>query len=302
MLVKGAKKSMCARWICAAWPVALLVIGLLFSPSLSAAQTATNSQSSKSVKYYVRFIEKRSPQSAPRYGLLKGNKIWPLKSELFSQPSPTLAAAPIARDAVTLVAPLAPRTILAVGLNYRSHAGMSGAREPNLFFKAANSIIGPGAVIPYPEGARNVHYEGEMVIVIGKRGKNIPLDKAKDYVFGVTAGNDVSERIWQSRDLQWVRAKSSDGFGPIGPVIVSGLNYDDLLLQTRLNGKTVQKERTSGLLHSVAKIISFTSRTITLEPGDIIFTGTPGSTSAMKPGDIVEVELEGVGILRNRVK
>lgn len=127
------------------------------------------------------------------------------------------------------------------------------------------------------------------------------MEEAGDYVFGVTAGNDISERDWQRDDLQWFRAKGSDTFGPVGPVLVRGLDHNDLLLETRVNGEIRQSERTRDLLFDVEEIVSYVSRYVTLFPGDIIFTGTPGSTQAMEPGDVVEVELEGVGILRNRV-
>jgi 2-keto-4-pentenoate hydratase/2-oxohepta-3-ene-1,7-dioic acid hydratase in catechol pathway len=120
-------------------------------------------------------------------------------------------------------------------------------------------------------------------------------------VFGVTAGNDVSERKWQKTDLQWFRAKGSDTFGPLGPAIVQGLDYRDLKLETRLNGEVRQSQRTSDLLFGVDEIVSYVSQFVTLLPGDLIYTGTPGSTTAMKPGDVVEVELEGVGVLRNKV-
>ena len=123
---------------------------------------------------------------------------------------------------------------------------------------------------------------------------------AKSYVFGVTIGNDVSERDWQKQDLQWFRAKATDTFGPMGPVIVTGLNYDDLLLQTKLNGEVVQSQRTKDLIFDVATIVSYLSRYVTLEPGDVIFTGTPGTTRAFKAGDTIEIEIEGIGTLRNR--
>jgi 2-keto-4-pentenoate hydratase/2-oxohepta-3-ene-1,7-dioic acid hydratase in catechol pathway len=120
-------------------------------------------------------------------------------------------------------------------------------------------------------------------------------------VFGVTAGNDVSERNWQGQDLQWFRAKASDTFGPVGPVIATGLDPDNLLVQTRVNGETRQSERTSDLIFDTREIVSYISRYITLEAGDLIFTGTPQATRAMQPGDVVEVEVEGVGVLRNAV-
>jgi 2-keto-4-pentenoate hydratase/2-oxohepta-3-ene-1,7-dioic acid hydratase in catechol pathway len=139
-----------------------------------------------------------------------------------------------------------------------------------------------------------------MVVVIGTRATNVPAEQAASYVFGVTAGNDVSERDWQNADLQWFRAKASDTFGPLGPAIVTGLDYDNLQLQTRLNGEVVQSERTKDLIFDVKTIVSYVSRYVTLMPGDVIFTGTPQTTKAFKPGDVIEVEVEGVGVLRNR--
>jgi len=177
----------------------------------------------------------------------------------------------------------------------------AAATYPGLFAKLPTTIIGPEEAIVFPPDAKNVHFEGEMVVVIGKRAHDVPEADAKQYVFGVTAGNDVSERDWQKADLQWFRAKGTDTFGPLGPVITTGLNYDDLLVQTRLNGEVKQRQRTTDLIFSVAAIVSYVSRYVTLMPGDVIYTGTPGTTSAMKPGDVVEVEVEGVGVLRNRV-
>jgi 2-keto-4-pentenoate hydratase/2-oxohepta-3-ene-1,7-dioic acid hydratase in catechol pathway len=202
---------------------------------------------------------------------------------------------------VTLLPPSEPKNVIAVGLNFRSHAGMSGAAAPALFFKSYSSLIGHEAPIRIPKDAGQPHYEGEMVLVIGKRAKNVSAANAGTYIFGVTAGNDVSERSWQSSDLQWLRAKASDTFGPVGPTLVRGLNFNDLLLETKVNGEVVQSERTDHLIHNAAQIVSFTSRYITPYPGDLIFTGTPGSTRGLKAGDVVEITLEGVGTLRNPV-
>ncbi len=247
------------------------------------------------VTRYVRYQH----DGAVAYGRLAGDTIHELRGDLFAGPTETGRTVELA--AVTLLPPTVPSKVLAVGLNYRSHAGELGARQPGLFAKLPSSLVGHGAAIVIPKDATRVHYEGELVVVIGKRAKNVSEADAPKYVFGVTAGNDVSERRWQGSDLQWLRAKASDTFGPVGPVIAVGLDYDDLLLQTRVNGKVVQSERTRMLIHSVAKIVSFASRYFTLEPGDLIFTGTPGSTSAIKPGDVVEVEIQGVGVLRNPV-
>ena len=137
--------------------------------------------------------------------------------------------------------------------------------------------------------------------VVGREAKHLSPDNALDCLLGYTTGNDVSERSWQANDLQWLRAKASDTFGPLGPAIVTGLDYLDLRVSTRLNGETMQDQSTVDHIHDVHAILSFVSRYVTLDPGDIIYTGTPGSTAAMKPGDVVEIEVEGVGVLRNRV-
>ncbi|MGD8818367.1 MAG: fumarylacetoacetate hydrolase family protein, partial [Acidobacteriota bacterium] len=203
---------------------------------------------------------------------------------------------------VELLAPVAPSKVIAVGLNYRSHIGdQDPAPYPGLFAKYPTSIVGPGADIVIPPDASNVHYEGELVVVIGKTAKNVAEQDAREYIFGVTAGNDVSERNWQRDDLQWLRAKGSDTFGPLGPAVVTGLDYNDLHVETRLNGDVRQAASTADLIFGVDTIVSYVSRYVTLYPGDIIFTGTPGSTRAMQPGDVVEIEVQGVGVLRNTV-
>ncbi|HFC05087.1 MAG TPA: FAA hydrolase family protein, partial [Rhizobiales bacterium] len=150
-------------------------------------------------------------------------------------------------------------------------------------------------------GSTNLHYEGEMVIVIGDRAKNISAAEADDYIFGISVGNDVTERGYPSGPFDLLRAKGGDTMAPLGPWIVPGLSYDRLGLVTRLNGKVVQKSSTRRMIFSVAEIVSILSRYMTLEPGDVIYTGTPGKTRAMKPGDKIEISLEGVGVLRNTV-
>jgi 2-keto-4-pentenoate hydratase/2-oxohepta-3-ene-1,7-dioic acid hydratase in catechol pathway len=201
-----------------------------------------------------------------------------------------------------LLAPVEPSKVIAVGRNFRSHLGDRPAPEwPGLFAKYPTSIIGPGDSIVLPPDANNAHYEGELVLVIGRRAKDVPRERALEYVFGVTAGNDISERDWQAGDLQWFRAKATDTFAPIGPVIARGLDPDNLLIQTRVNGEVRQSERSADLLFDVSEIISYVSRYVTLVPGDVIFTGTPQTTRALSPGDVVEIEIEGVGVLRNPV-
>ena len=137
--------------------------------------------------------------------------------------------------------------------------------------------------------------------VIGRRCRDVSPADALDYVFGYTCGNDVSARYWQRDDLQWWRAKGSDTFSPVGPFIATGLDPTRLTLRTRLNGAEVQSAGTADLIHGVAELISFASRVLTWEPGDLLFTGTPGETPTIKPGDVIEVEIEGIGVLRNPV-
>jgi 2-keto-4-pentenoate hydratase/2-oxohepta-3-ene-1,7-dioic acid hydratase in catechol pathway len=267
----------------------------LLTASLLLLVTSTPGMT-QSITRYVRY----SSGGTTSLGILEGADIRELRGNLFANPQPTGRRVKLAD--VKLLAPVEPQKVIAVGLNYKSHLGeRPAAAYPGLFTKYQTSIIPTETDIVLPSDSRNAHFEGEMVIVIGKRAKNVSRADAKAYVFGVSVGNDVSERDWQRTDLQWFRAKASDTFGPLGPSIVTGLNYDDLLLQTRVNGKVMQSQRTKDLIFSVAEQVSYISRYVTLEPGDIIYSGTPGTTSQIKAGDVVEVELEGVGVLRNRV-
>ena len=251
---------------------------------------------SAQVVKYVRYSE----GGRTSFGILEGEQIRELDRSPIDGGKPT--GKTTALSSVKLLAPVEPSKVIAVGLNYKSHIGdREPAPYPGLFAKFPTCIVGPEAEIVYPEGANNVHFEGELVIVIGKKASKVSKADAKQYIFGVTAGNDLSERDWQRDDLQWFRAKAADNFGPLGPAIVTGLNHNDLLLQTRVNGKVLQKQRTSDLLFDVEDIVSYISQYVTLLPGDVIYTGTPGSTSAMKPGDVVEIEIEGIGILRNKI-
>jgi len=267
------------------------------NPQASLVPGAQAAPATGSITKYVRF----SQPGVVAYGILDGPTIRVLSGSPFSGGKPTGRTVPAAR--VRLLAPCEPSKVIAVGLNYKSHLGeRPAAAYPGLFAKYPTTIVGPDADIVFPPGASNVHYEGEMVVVIGARAKNVTPADAPKYVFGVTAGNDVSERDWQKADLQWFRAKASDTFGPLGPTIVTGLNYNDLQVQTRLNGEVRQSARTSQLIFDVNAVVSYVSQFVTLLPGDVIYTGTPGTTQAMKPGDVVEVEVEGVGVLRNPVK
>jgi 2-keto-4-pentenoate hydratase/2-oxohepta-3-ene-1,7-dioic acid hydratase in catechol pathway len=240
------------------------------------------------------------------YGIEDGNEVRQLDGAPWLGGKPTGETAAI--ENVALLAPAEPSKVIAVGYNYLSHVEEMTHQEnrpipeyPPIFLKLPTTIIGPEANVVYPDDATDLHFEGELVVVIGKTASKVSREDAGDYIFGVTAGNDISERSWQANDLQWFRAKGSDTFGPLGPVIVSGLDYLDLRVQTRLNGKTMQDQSSVDQIHDVHAVLSYISQYVTLHPGDVIYTGTPGATAAMKPGDVVEIEVEGVGILRNRI-
>ena len=235
------------------------------------------------------------------YGRLQGDRIQEIDGDIFADHRMTDRWTALAD--VTLLPVTPAKKVIAVGLNYQSHLGTRAPSEyPGLFAKYPTSLVGQGADIVQPADSKNMHYEGEMVLVIGKTCSNVSEADALSCVFGITAGNDVSERDWQANDLQWFRAKASDTFGPVGPSIAVGLDPDDVLVETRVNGEVRQHERTADLIFGTAEIVSYVSRYVTLEPGDLIYTGTPGSTQALNPGDVVEIEVEGVGVLRNTVR
>src|SRR5436305_6307748 len=202
---------------------------------------------------YVRF----QTSSGPRFGICDGDTITELEGDLFDHGRPTQARHSMA--AVRLLASCEPTKILAVGLNYKSHlGGRPQPAHPEMFYKPVSALQDPGGPIVIPRDATDLHYEGELVIVVGKRASNVTRDEAAHAIFGVTCGNDVSERNWQhgqGRDLQWWRAKGCDTFAPLGPAIVTGIDYGNLLLRTRLNGEVVQKQYTSDLIFDCASIV-----------------------------------------------
>jgi 2-keto-4-pentenoate hydratase/2-oxohepta-3-ene-1,7-dioic acid hydratase in catechol pathway len=234
------------------------------------------------------------------YGVLEAGAITPISGDLFSGGAET--GARVELENARLLKPCEPSKVLAVGLNYKSHLGSRPApAKPELFWKPPTALLEPEGKILIPEGAGNVHFEGELVVVIGRKTKGVSAQEAAGCIFGFTCGNDVSERDWQQGDLQWWRAKGADTFGPIGPAVAVGLDFRASRLQTRVNGEVKQSQLLSDLLFDPATVVSHVSRWVTLYPGDVIYTGTPGSTSALKPGDTVEVEIDGIGILRNTV-
>jgi 2-keto-4-pentenoate hydratase/2-oxohepta-3-ene-1,7-dioic acid hydratase in catechol pathway len=267
---------------------------VVLSGALLFTSTTTFAQA-KQTKY-IRYSE----AGKTSYGILDGQNVRELRGDIFQKAEPT--GKTLRLSDVKLLAPCEPSKVIAIGLNYKSHLGQRPPGEvPVIFAKQPTSIIGPEGNIIYHEGVTNLHYEAELVVVIGKKARKISKADAPKYIFGVTAGNDVSERSWQQKEPQWFRAKGADTFGPLGPAIVRGLNYEDLLVQSRLNGQPRQSQSTKDLIFDVNFLVSYLSQVITLMPGDLIYTGTPGQTGAMKPGDVIEVEVQGVGILRNRI-
>lgn len=237
------------------------------------------------------------------HGVLEGDQIAEIEGDFFGDRTRTGTTVPL--SAVMLKAPTVPSKIVNLAVNYLSHAGdQPPFTRPQPFLAPPSSVLDPGGTIVIPKGSTDVHYEGELAVVIGKRCSRVSEAEAKSYVLGVCAGNDVSERDWQGgedKDVQWWRAKGADTFSPFGPWITTGLDHADLRLVTRLNGETVQDTSTSELIFGVEALISFISQAMTLEPGDVIFTGTSGETKRMQAGDVVEVELEGCGVLRNPI-
>lgn len=211
---------------------------------------------------------------------------------------------------VQLLAPVIPRSkVVCVGKNYADHVaemkditGGDAPDEPLLFLKPNTSVIGPGDEIVRPVISERVEHEGELALVIGAIAKNVPEEDALKYVFGFTCANDVSARDIQVKDGQWTRGKGFDTFCPLGPVIETELDLEDTEVTTRVNGEVRQHTSTALLIHGVEKIIAHASEAFTLLPGDVILTGTPAGVGVLEAGDVVEVEVEGIGILRNTVR
>ena len=204
----------------------------------------------------------------------------------------------------TLLAPCQPTKIVLVGKNYYDHAVEMNEgipTHPILFMKGPNAVNDPEGKIHAPAFVERLDYEGELAIVIGKRAKNLIPENARDYIFGFTCLNDITARDVQKGDGQWTRGKAMDGFAPIGPWITDETDGTDLQLETRLNGAVVQSSRTSMFMTGIPEMLAFITAAMTLEPGDVVATGTPAGIGPMKSGDVVEVEIESVGILRNYI-
>jgi 2-keto-4-pentenoate hydratase/2-oxohepta-3-ene-1,7-dioic acid hydratase in catechol pathway len=235
------------------------------------------------------------------YGAVEGNSVRALSASPFEDFEVTDHTHTL--DEVKLLAPCTPSKILAIGLNYSSHLhDRPGPSEPMVFYKTPTSVIGPEATIVRPKDTARLDAECELVVIIKDTCRNVSEADALNHVLGYTCGNDVSARDWQREDRNWWRAKSSDTFSPAGPFIVDDINPADVRVKTRINGVEVQNESTSYLIFGIATLISYCSRFVTLEPGDMIYTGTPGEPGEMKDGDVCEIEIDGIGTLRNPIK
>ena len=220
---------------------------------------------------------------------------------LYQPVTPTGVRVPLA-DA-RLLAPVIPRSkVIGIGKNYADHAAEMGGEapaEPLVFLKPNTSVIGPGDPVVLPRQSQEVHYEGELAVVIGRICKDVPVERVPDVVYGYTCANDVTARDLQRSDGQWARAKGFDGFCPLGPWIETSLDPSDLRLVTRRDGDVVQDGRTSQMVHDVARLVAYVSAAFTLLPGDVLLTGTPAGVGPVGAGQRVDVEVEGIGTLSN---
>lgn len=252
-----------------------------------------------SAEHYVRYeqIDKVF------WGKLEDGSIHQLSAAPYAGGTPTGVIVNTAD--VKLKAPVDPKLSFMTAFNYSDHKketfGITKdtTKQPGLFTVPVSSIIGPEDNMVRPAGATNFHYEAEMVVVIGKKAENVSLEEAGDYIFGVTIGNDGSERDWQANDIQWTRAKGSKNFNPVGPHLVTGLDYTDLDIEGRHNGVKSQGANSSGMVFNFNYMVHYISQYFTLEPGDVIWSGTMGDTGPMQPGDTYEITVEGIGTLKS---
>lgn len=237
------------------------------------------------------------------YGILEGQQVFPLWESPFQEL--IQSGEVLALGDIELLAPCEPSKIVALGLNYQDHAaefGLALPADPLIFLKPSTAVIGPEQEIVYPDMARRVDYEAELAVVIGRRCHQVREENFRDYVLGYTIINDVTARDIQKKDGQFTRSKSFDTFAPLGPWIETDIrDPDNVEVEAYLNGQRKQHSNTANMVFGVATLVSFISKIMTLLPGDVIATGTPSGIGPMNPGDVVEVKVEGIGTLRNRV-
>ncbi len=246
--------------------------------------------------FLLRFLH----QGRAGAGILREGIVHELEGDPFSSARAGRPIAPL--EQVRLLPPVLPGKVLAVGRNYAEHAaelGNAPPPEPLLFLKPPSAVIGPGAPIVLPAFSQQVDHEAELAVVIGRRCRRVPPEQALDYVLGYTCANDVTARDLQRRDGQWARAKGFDTFCPLGPWIRTDLEAGDLEVIARVNGEVRQRGRTRDFLFPIPTLIAYAAAVMTLEPGDVLLTGTPAGVGPLRPGDTVEVEIENLGTLEN---
>jgi 2-keto-4-pentenoate hydratase/2-oxohepta-3-ene-1,7-dioic acid hydratase in catechol pathway len=251
----------------------------------------------------MRIIRYQAKNEQPRYGWIYEDNIGSIEGNIFGEYRRLEARTPLAD--VKLLVPAQPSKIICVGKNYMEHAKEMGGdvpRVPLIFLKPPSSIINPGEYIVLPPQSQQVEHEAELVAVIGKRGRSITTEQAKDHILGYTVGNDVTARDLQKSDGQWTRAKGFDTFCSFGPWIDTDFDVSDALITCKVSGQPRQMASTRDMVFSVGTLIAFISSVMTLEPGDIVFTGTPAGVGPLRDGDEVVVEIEGLGALSNPVK
>jgi 2-keto-4-pentenoate hydratase/2-oxohepta-3-ene-1,7-dioic acid hydratase in catechol pathway len=259
---------------------------------------------------FVHFVDAKHPSGV--YGLVGDDGNLEILASGLLDPVVRTGEVILEREIRRYLPPLVPPNILAIGLNYRPHAAEGGEKPPDrplMFIKATNALSAHRENIVLQKAApEKTDYEAELCIVLGKTAKCVSVEQAPDYIFGYACGNDVSARDCQMGDGQWARGKSFDTFAPFGPSVVTGIDPGDLRIQLRLNGQIMQDDRTSNMIFSPALLVSYLSQTMTLLPGTVIFSGTPGGIGAarkppvfLRPGDLCEVEIEKLGVLQNPV-
>ncbi|MDI6809074.1 MAG: fumarylacetoacetate hydrolase family protein [Candidatus Eisenbacteria bacterium] len=250
----------------------------------------------------MRIVRYQIKDEAPRCGLIMEGEIKPIEGSIFGDYRRMGPGVPV--GSVRLLAPAEPGKIICLGRNYAEHAREHGSdvpKVPLIFMKPPSSIINPGDKIVLPPQSQQVEHEAELVVVIGRRGRHIAAGEARGYILGYTIGNDATARDLQRSDGQWTRAKSFDTFCPFGPWIDTEFDPSDALIACTVNGAVRQKASTREMIFKVDTLVAFISSVMTLEAGDLIFTGTPAGVGPLKPGDVVEVEIQGLGKLSNPV-
>ncbi len=250
----------------------------------------------------MKIIRYQTSHRKPGYGWLLDNKVGPIKGDIFGIYQ--RGEAKTALNKVQLLAPVVPGKIICVARNYAAHAAeMNNAvpELPVLFLKPPSAVIGPGDAIVLPPQAQQVEQEAELAVVIGKAGRWIEPADAKNHILGYTIANDVTDRVFQREDLLWTRGKGFDTFAPIGPWIETEFNTADAIISCRINGDLRQMASTRDMVFLVDQLIAFASSFMTLMPGDVLMTGTPEGVSKLEAGDIVEIDIEGIGKLTNPV-